>query len=85
LQETSTVFATNGVLFKIWRDSTVIFSAYRSLFGSNSKTITSFNHVDSSFAAERHFNYYLTAELPTSGTAATVIGPITFTATEIDS
>lgn len=84
LQETSAVAAENGVLFKIWRDSTLLFSAYRSLFGSPNKTIVSFTHVDSDPVVERHYNYYVTAELPTAGTAATVIGPITFTAMEID-
>lgn len=76
------------VLFKIWRGlplSTLIFSAIDSADSdSDSRRVTSFSHVDTRLRSSRLFTYYLTAELPDSGSAATVIGPITFTATEIE-
>jgi len=76
------------VLFKIWRGvplSNLVFSALDSAeSGFDSRRVTSFSHVDTRFGASRFYTYYLTAELLNSGSAATVIGPITFTATEIE-
>lgn len=76
------------VLFKIWRGvplTNLVFSALDSAeSGFDSRKLTSFNHVDTRFGSSRFYTYYLTAELPNIGSAATVIGPITFTATEIE-
>jgi len=76
------------VLFKIWRGlplSNLVFSADDSAEAAfDSRKVTSFSHVDTNFGSLRLYTYYLTAELPDAGSAATVIGPITFTATEIE-
>lgn len=76
------------VLFKIWRGvplSNLVFSAIDSADSAlANRIVTSFNHVDTRFGSSRFYTYYLTAELPNIGSAATVIGPITFTATEIE-
>ena len=75
------------VLFKIWRNSLVgtpIFSALDSgEAGGDDNRVTSFAHVDTG-VTECFTTYFLTAELPDAGSAATVVGPITFTATEIE-
>ena len=76
-----------NVLFKIWRGSpvtgTLIFSADDSgESGFDSRKVTSFTHVDN--RPSRPHSYTLTAELPDAGSAATVIGPITFVAIEFE-
>lgn len=74
-----------NVLFKIWRGSTMVFSANDTAEStSDQKRVTSFTHVDTGFTASRHYKYVLTAELPDIGSAATIIGPVTLTATEIE-
>lgn len=80
-----------NVLFKIWRGNpatgTLIFSAADSVDRDiDSRKITSFTHVDGhlDLRSSRPPIYFLTAELPNAGTAATVIGPVTFTATEFE-
>lgn len=80
-----------NVLFKIWRGNpatgTLIFSADDSGERDyDSRKITSFTHVDGHFdlRSSRPPIYVLTAELPDAGSAATVIGPVTFTATEFE-
>lgn len=74
-----------NVLFKIWRGSTVVFSANDTAeSNSDQKKVTSFTHVDTGFTASKHYKYVLTAELPDTGSAATVIGPVTLTAIEIE-
>ncbi|HWR44255.1 hypothetical protein [Sporomusa sp.] len=79
------------VLFKIWRGApvtgTLIFSADDSgESGFDSRKVTSFSHVDTrfDFRSSKPPTYFLTAELPDTGSVATVIGPITFTATEFE-
>lgn len=74
-----------NVLFQIRRNAaggSVIFSADDSAeaAGDNNR-VTSFTHVDTSIKSRT--TYFLTAQLTDPGSAATVIGPITFTATEI--
>ena len=80
-----------SVLFKIWRGTPVtgqlIFSARDSAESDDdNRRVTSFTHVDTGFdfRSSRPPVYFLTAELPNEGSAANVIGPITFTATEIE-
>ena len=80
-----------NVLFKIWRGApghgNLIFSADDSgESGFDSRKVTSFTHVDARFdhRSEKSRSYTLTAELPDPGSAATVIGPITFVATELE-
>jgi hypothetical protein len=75
-----------NVLFKIRRNAvggSLIFSADDSgeADGDNNR-VTSFDHVDTSITGR--ITYFLTAQLTDAGSAATVIGPITFTATEIE-
>ena len=75
-----------NVLFKFWRNAvggTLIFSADDSSEAdAANRKVTSFEHVDIGFEAGR-VTYFLTAELPDPGSTATVIAPITFTATGI--
>lgn len=75
-----------NVLFQIRRNAvggSLIFSADDSAEASgDNKRVTSFNHVDTS--TKSRTTYFLTAQLTDAGSAATVIGPITFTATEIE-
>ena len=78
-----------NVLFKIWRGAPLtgclIFSADDSgESGFDSRKVTSFTHVDTGLRSFKGPTYFLTAELPDAGSAATVIGPITFIATEIE-
>jgi hypothetical protein len=80
-----------NVLFRIWRGApatgTLIFSADDSgESGFDSRKVTSFTHVDNRFGfrSSKPPVYFLTAELLDAGSAATVIGPITFAATEFD-
>lgn len=89
------VAVTNGiglgrvdVLFRIWRGlpsaGTFIFSAVdsgQSILDPNQ--VTSFTHVDTHVGSRPH-TYVLTAELLNTGGAATVIGPITFVASELE-
>ena len=75
-----------NVLFQIRRNAaggSLIFSADDSAEanGDNNR-VTSFNHVDTNIKSQT--TYFLTAQLIDVGSAATVIGPITFTATEIE-
>lgn len=89
---TAVTLATVGrvdVLFKIWRNAvggTPIFSTLDSTDALTSQT-TSFAHVDLTPIAtkgQQTVSYFLTAELLLAGSAANVIGPITFTAAEIE-
>ena len=78
-----------NVLFKIWRGAPLtgclIFSADDSgESGFDSRKVTSFTHVDTGLRSFKDPTYFLTAELPDTGSAARVIGPITFTATEFE-
>ncbi|AET70372.1 hypothetical protein Desor_4979 [Desulfosporosinus orientis DSM 765] len=73
------------ILFKIWRGApntgTLIYSALdsgESLY--DYRKVTALAHVDSGFTASGPVTYTLTAELTKPGTAADVIGPLTFTA-----
>jgi len=73
------------ILFKIWRGSpnigTLIYSAIDTGEGNfDFRKVTSLAHVDRGFAASGPVTYTLTAELTNPGTAASVIGPLTFTA-----
>jgi hypothetical protein len=85
-----------NVLFQFMRHAVVggpvIFSADDSgESGFDLNKVTSFSHVDTGFTdfddsgfTKRRTTYFLTAQLLDPGSAATVIGPITFTATEIE-
>ncbi len=78
------------VIFRVFRHTPVtgpqVFSTAESAEASydNFKTI-SFIHVDVNpvFNGPTLVSYFLTAELPLAGSAATVIGPITFTAVQL--
>jgi len=79
------------VLFKIWRGApgtgALIFSVVDSgESGFDSNKVPSFTHVDTSCDCRplTQLRDPLTAELPDAGSAATVVGPITFVATELD-
>ncbi|AEG59277.1 hypothetical protein [Desulforamulus ruminis] len=79
------------VMFRIWRTApitgTLIFSTLDSAAALDIDQTTSFIHVDLTpvLTPGQHIvPYYLTAELPLTGSAATIIGPITFTAAEIE-
>lgn len=92
------VAVTNGtgvskvdVIFRIFRNTPVagpqIFSARESAeSGFDNFKTTSFVHVDinPAFNGATLVSYFLTAELPLASSAATVIGPITFTAAELE-
>ncbi|VBB06740.1 Hypothetical protein LUCI_1976 [Lucifera butyrica] len=82
-----TGLARVDVLFRIWRGAPVtgalIFSADDSASSTaDNSRVSSFSHVDTLLT--RPFSYFLTAELPDAGSAATVIGPVTFTAIEFE-
>ncbi|AET67073.1 hypothetical protein Desor_1415 [Desulfosporosinus orientis DSM 765] len=73
------------IIFKIWRGApntgTLIYSALDS--GESPydyRKVTALAHVDSGFTASGLVTYTLTAELTKPGTAANVVGPLTFTA-----
>lgn len=73
------------ILFKIWRGApttgTLIYSTLDSGEGSlDYRKVTALAHVDSGFTASGPVTYTLTAELTKPGTAANVVGPLTFTA-----
>lgn len=73
------------ILFKIWRGApntgNLIYSATDSGEGNfDFRKVTSLAHVDRGFAASGLVTYTLTAELTDPETAASVIGPCTFTA-----
>ncbi|MNK43515.1 hypothetical protein D3C87_622240 [compost metagenome] len=75
---------TGSILFRIFRDGQVIYYA-RQGFESNLEkfyTIT-LQAIDPGVAAGTH-DYFLSAELLSAGTTATVIGPITFSALAIE-
>jgi len=84
--------ATEGlpvVIFTIWRDEPVTgtFVARARETGEQANDrfeITDFSHDDTFFPEERNYTYYLTAHLEDNDTGASVIGPVTFTAVEID-
>lgn len=79
------------VIFRIFRNTPVtgpqVFSTRVSAESGfdNFKTV-SFTHVDITpiFEGTMLVSYFLTAELPLPGSAATVIGPISFTAAELE-
>lgn len=73
------------VLFKIWRGApntgNLIYSALDSAEGNyDFRKVTALAHVDRGFTTSGLVTYTLTAELTSSGTAASVVGPLTFTA-----
>ena len=73
------------ILFKIWRGApntgNLIYSALDSGEGHyDFRKVTALAHVDREFTTSGLVTYTLTAELINPGTAATVIGPLTFTA-----
>ena len=73
------------ILFRIWRGApntgTLIYSAQDSGEGSfDNRKVTALAHIDSGFTASGPVTYTLTAELTNPGTAANVVGPLTFTA-----
>ncbi|GAB6158242.1 hypothetical protein JCM39194_14420 [Desulfotomaculum varum] len=82
------------VLFKIYREAPVsgplIFSCRQTAAAGDYET-TTFTHVDLPLLpldpCDKHchqkVSYFLTAELPLTGTQADVIGPITFTGAQI--
>jgi hypothetical protein len=79
------------VIVRIFRNTPVtgplIFSTRESAeSGFDNFKTTSFDHVDINpvFDGKTLVSYFLTAELPLIGSAATVIGPITFTAAELE-
>jgi hypothetical protein len=79
------------VIFRIFRNTPVagpqIFSARESAeSGFDNFKTTNFVHVDINPASNGTtlVSYFLTAELPLAGSAATVIGPITLTAAELE-
>lgn len=77
-----------NVLFKIWRGPALtgllVYSAIDSSErGFDNNKLTTLAHVDKNFRFSEHYTYTLTAELVDAGSSATIIGPITFTATEI--
>lgn len=72
------------ILFKIWRGApftgTLIYSALDT--GETAfdfRKVTTLGHVDSGFTSSQTVTYTLTAELTKPGTAANVVGPLTFT------
>ena len=74
-----------SILFKIWRGApetgTLIYSALDSGEGTfDFRKVTALAHVDSGFTTSGPVTYTLTAELTNPGTAANVVGPLTFTA-----
>ncbi len=73
------------ILFKIWRGApntgNLIYSAIDSGEGVyDFRKVTALAHVDRGFTTSGQVTYTLTAELINPGTAASVIGPLTFTA-----
>lgn len=73
------------ILFKIWRGApttgTLIYSTLDSGEGSlDYRKVTALAHIDSGFTTSGTVTYTLTAELPKPGTAANIVGPLTFTA-----
>lgn len=79
-----------NVLFRIWRNAPItgvlIASALQGGDSSSEKNyVTSFSHIDTKFAHSRERQYFLTAEVTNGPTpSATITGPVTFTAAEID-
>jgi len=76
---------TTPILFKIWRGApntgNLIYSALDTGEGSfDFRKVTALAHVDRGFTTTGLVTYTLTAELTDPGTAASVIGPLTFTA-----
>ncbi|MGD0152836.1 MAG: hypothetical protein ABSC17_03595 [Thermacetogeniaceae bacterium] len=79
------------VIFRIFRNTPVtglqLFSIRESAESAfDNFEATSFDHVDINPAADGNtlVSYFLTAELPLAGSAATVIGPVTFIASELE-
>jgi len=73
------------ILFKIWRGApvtgTLIYSARDSgESGRDYRKVTGLGHIDSGLTGSEPITYTLTAELTNLGTAANVVGPLTFTA-----
>lgn len=72
------------ILFKIWRGApftgALIYSALDT--GETAfdfRKVTALGHVDTGFTSSQTVTYTLTAELTRPGTAANVVGPLTFT------
>ncbi len=77
------------IIFKIWRGAPVtgvlvvsVQDSGESIFDRNK--VTTFYGVDSGFTRPQDVTYVLTAELPGAGTAAQVIGGLTFTAVPLE-
>jgi len=75
-----------NVIFKFWRGTpvtgTLLFSAIDSgetFFDMN--VVTSLAHIDTGFTFVQDTTYMLTAEVQNPNTSATVVGPLSFTAT----
>ncbi|GIP23477.1 exosporium protein C [Paenibacillus sp. J22TS3] len=75
---------TGSVLFRIFRDGREIYYARQGFeAGFEKYYLTTQQAIDSNVAAGTH-DYVLSVELLNAGTAATVIGPITFSALAIE-
>lgn len=84
-----TILDRVNVLFKIWRGTPssgcLIYSASDCAgCGANSLRLTNLAQIDTGLRSFKAPIYVLTAELTDLGSAANVIGPITFTATEFE-
>lgn len=76
---------TTRVIFKVWRGApntgNLVYSATDSGEGNfDFRKVTTLAHVDRGFTTSGLVTYTLTAELTNPDTAASVIGPLTFTA-----
>jgi len=75
---------TGSVLFRIFRDGREIYYSRQGFeAGFEKYYLTTQQAIDSNVAAGTH-DYVLSVELLNAGTAATVIGPITFSALAIE-
>lgn len=85
VRQVSNITPTN-VIFRFWRGTpvtgTLLFSAIDSgetFFDMN--VVTSLAHIDTGFTFVQDTTYMLTAEVQNPNTSATVVGPLSFTAT----
>lgn len=77
-------FGTGSVLFRIFRDGHEIYYAREGFeSGFEKYYLTTLQAIDAGVAPGTH-DYVLSVELLSAGTAATVIGPITFSALAIE-
>ncbi|OAT85818.1 hypothetical protein [Desulfotomaculum copahuensis] len=82
---------STDVVFRIYRNAPItgpqVFSTRSSATPTVPYVTTSFDHVDQNIITtpgQQLVPYFLTAELPLAGSAANIIGPITFTGAEIE-